>query len=402
VFVSRRSEDGHVTAEPPQHHAGPGPDAGLFSPVRAGTAVEAVTSEGAFVRGMLDAEAALARAQARVGVVPGGAAEAVTRLCATIDVDLVTLARRARGAGNPVVPLLAELRAAGGDAAAHLHHGATSQDIVDTALMLMAARARDLIVADLTRVADALAGLAGAHRATPMPGRTLGRHAVPITFGVKAAGWLLAALDARAALRGATLPAQLGGAAGTLEGLGPPALIDAYAAELGLVPGLPWHTRRTPVASLGAALAVTAGSLGKIAADVVLMAQDEVGELAEPAAPGRGGSSAMPHKRNPVLSVLIGSAAAQVPALAQILQASLVSVHERATGAWHAEWLPLRECLRLTGGAAQTSAELCAGLEVRPERMRANLEITGALTGGLGASEELVARALEEYRASPA
>ncbi|MFC4586138.1 3-carboxy-cis,cis-muconate cycloisomerase [Sphaerisporangium corydalis] len=373
-------------------------DAGLLSPVRAGTTVAALTCDEAFLRGMLDAEAALARAQARFGIVPTSAAEAVTALCEKIEIDVAELARRAREAGNPVVPLLAELRAAEGSLGGFLHHGATSQDIVDTALMLMAKRAREVILADLGRTLYALARLADGHRDTPMAGRTLGQHAVPITFGLKAAGWLTLVAEARAALREARLPAQLGGAAGTLEGLGPAELTDVFADELGLARAtLPWHTRRTAVAGLGAALATTAGALGKIAGDVVLLAQNEVGEVAEPAAPGRGGSSAMPHKRNPVLSVLIGSAAAQVPALAQILQSSMVAEHERPTGAWHAEWMPLRECLRLTGGAAEIAAELCAGLRVFPERMRANLDATGDLTGGLGASGDLVTRALEAY-----
>ncbi|GAA3826940.1 3-carboxy-cis,cis-muconate cycloisomerase [Sphaerisporangium flaviroseum] len=376
-------------------------DAGLLSPVRAGAIVEWATSDQAFLRGMLDAEAALARAQARLGIVPAWASEGVTELCDKIEIDVVELARRARGAGNPVVPLLAELRAANSDLSGYIHRGATSQDIVDTALMLMATRAREVILADLDRILAALARLADEHRRTPMAGRTLGQHAVPVTFGVKAAGWLLLVLDARSALRDVRPPAQLGGAAGTLEGLGPAELIDRFADELGLArPVLPWHARRTAVAGLGAALATTTGALGKIAADVVLLAQNEIGEVAEPVAPGRGGSSAMPHKRNPVLSILVRSAASQVPALAQILQSSLVSEHERAAGAWHAEWLPFRECLRLTGGAAETAAELCGGLEIFPERMRANLEATGELSGGLGASVDLVDRALEAYRTS--
>ncbi|MDH2429102.1 3-carboxy-cis,cis-muconate cycloisomerase [Sphaerisporangium sp. TRM90804] len=373
-------------------------DVGLLSPVWAGTAVEAAVSDRAFLRGMLDAEAALARAQAGLGIVPVDAAEGVTRLCRTVEIDAVELARRARGAGNPVVPLLAELRGAAGELGPYIHLGATSQDIVDSALMVLAFKARTVILDSLGWTLDALAGLAEAHRHTPMAGRTLGQHAVPVAFGAKAGGWLLLVLDARDALAGVRLPAQLGGAAGTLEGLGPVELMDAFADELGLArPVQPWHTRRTAVAGLGAALATTAGALGKIAGDVVLMAQNEVGELAEPAAPGRGGSSAMPHKRNPVLSILVRSAALQVPVLAQILQASLLSEHERAAGAWHAEWMPLRECLRLTGGAAETAAELVAGVEVFPDRMRANLEVTGELSGGLGASDDLVTRALEEY-----
>ncbi|GII66276.1 3-carboxy-cis,cis-muconate cycloisomerase [Sphaerisporangium krabiense] len=379
----------------------PSPDAGLLSPVRAGTAVEAVTSDEAFLRGMLDAEAALARAQAGLGLVPAPAAEAIGRLCEKIEPDVVEVARRARGAGNPLVPLLADLRAAADPSISrYIHRGATSQDIVDTAAMLVAARAREIVLRDLDRVLGALAGLAAAHRDTPMAGRTLGQHAVPITFGLKAAGWLLGVLEARTALREARTPAQLGGAAGTLEGLGPAGLIDAFAAELGLAPAvLPWHTRRTPVTALGAALAAVTGALGKIAQDVVLLAQNEVGEVAEPSAPGRGGSSAMAHKRNPVLSIMIRSAAAQAPALTAILHSCAATAeHERPAGGWHAEWQPLRECLRLAGGAAETAAELCEGLEVFPARMRENLETTGELSGGLGASADLVERALEAYR----
>jgi 3-carboxy-cis,cis-muconate cycloisomerase len=300
-----------------------------------------------------------------------------------------------------VVPLLAELRAADTTVSGFIHRGATSQDIVDTALMLVASRARTVILRDLDRVLAALAGLAVAHRATVMAARTLGQHAVPVTFGAKAASWLLTVLDARSALRGARVPAQLGGAAGTLDGLGPAGLMDLFADEAGLErPAHPWHARRTPVAGLGAALAATAGALGKVATDVVLLAQNEVGEVAEPAAPGRGGSSAMAHKHNPVLSILIRSAALQVPAFAQVLQSSLISEHERAIGAWHAEWLPLRECLRLTGGAAETAAELLEGVEVFPGRMRANLDLTGHLPDPekrLGAVPELIDRALEAY-----
>jgi 3-carboxy-cis,cis-muconate cycloisomerase len=291
--------------------------------------------------------------------------------------------------------------------AADVHRGATSQDIMDTAAMLVAARSTGLILRDLERVLAALASLAGRYRGTPMAARTLGQQAVPTTFGLKVSGWLLGCLDACDGLLRArlSLPAQLGGAAGTLAALGGPELLALYAAELGLAePLLPWHSRRTPVARLGAALTETTTALGKMATDVVLLAQTEVAEVAEPAADGRGGSSAMPHKRNPVLAVMIRSASLQVPVYAQVLATAGLAEHERAAGAWHAEWQPLRECLRLAGGAAATAAELAEGLEVFPDRMAYGLELTGGgiiserLAAHLGRDRatELVRRAARE------
>ncbi|MFC6885643.1 MULTISPECIES: 3-carboxy-cis,cis-muconate cycloisomerase [Actinomadura] len=400
-----RSPDGPRDAADPAD--GPAPadaaDVGLLSPVRAGTAAAAATGDAAWLQAMLDAEAALARAQARLGIVPDDAARAITGAARADRFDLAGLARRARGAGNPVVPLVADLRGLAGAAGEHVHRGATSQDIVDTGAMLVAARTRRAALAPLDRALDALAGLAAEHRDTPMAGRTLGRQAMPTTFGAKAAGWLVGLLDARAALAAVALPVQLGGAAGTLDAYGDRALdlVAAYAAETGLAqPALPWHTRRTPVAALGSALALVAGALGRIASDVVVLAQSEVDEVAEPAAPGRGGSSAMPHKRNPALAAMIRSAALQVPAYAQVLLAAQAAPYERPAGEWHAEWQPLRECLRLTGGAAETAAELLDGLEVRPARMRAHLDdLLGVLPEGVGvgAAPELVDRALAAY-----
>ncbi|WP_242894854.1 3-carboxy-cis,cis-muconate cycloisomerase [Actinomadura litoris] len=386
----------------------PAPDAGLLSPVRAGTEAEAATGDAAYLAAMLDAEAALARAQARLGIIPGDAAEAIAAAAASGRIDLVSIARRARGAGNPVVPLVADLRKLAGDAGRHVHQGATSQDIVDTGAMIVASRARRGTLAHLGRALDALAGLAERHRDTPMAGRTLGRQALPTTFGAKAAGWLVGCLEARDRLRSVPLPAQLGGAAGTLDAHGDLALdlADAFADEAGLArPVLPWHTRRGPVADLAAALALVAGALGKIGTDVWLLAQSEVDEVAEAAGPGRGGSSAMPHKRNPALATLVRSAALQVPAYAQVVLAAQAAPLERPAGEWHAEWQPLRECLRLTGGAAETAAELAGGLEVRTDRMRANLDALLDVLGedpGPGAAPALVDRALDAYRRNPA
>ncbi|MEW2359305.1 3-carboxy-cis,cis-muconate cycloisomerase [Spirillospora sp. NPDC029432] len=385
------------------------PDAGLLSPVRAGTDAEAATGDRAWLAAMLDAETALARAQARLGIIPGEAAEAIAAAADPARVDLPELARRARGAGNPVVPLVGDLRGLAGPFGEHVHKGATSQDIMDTAAMIVASRARRGALAHLDRVLAALAETAARHRDTPIAGRTLGRQALPTTFGAKAGGWLLGVLEARDRLAAVPLPVQLGGAAGTLASYGERGLelMGAYAAETGLAePAAPWHTRRTPVADLGAALALTAGALGKFATDVVLLAQSEVDEVAEPAAPGRGGSSAMPHKRNPAMATVIRSAALQVPAYAQVLNASLAAPHERPAGEWHAEWQPFRECLRLAGGAAETAAELAEGLEAAPDRMRANLGGLLAVLAehggdpGPGLAPELADRAVAAYRQS--
>ncbi|WP_180218776.1 MULTISPECIES: lyase family protein [Streptomyces] len=371
----------------------------MLSPVRAGTPVERAVSDSAWLQAMLDAEAALARAQARLGLVPAHAAEVITRTARAGRFDPRELAVRARESANPVVSLAGALTRAVAEAdpaaAEYVHRGSTSQDIFDTAAMLVSRDALRLLRADLARIADALARLARAHRDTVLPGRTLALHAVPTTFGLKAAGWRRAVLDAdaRAATVLAALPVSLGGAAGTLagyveHGADPERLVAAFAAETGLrAPALPWHTLRTPMADLAAVLAHGAGALGKLAVDVLSLTRTEVGEVVEPHVPGRGSSSAMPQKRNPVLATLVRSAALQVPALAGVLTQCMLTEDERSAGAWHAEWQPLRECLRLTGGAAHTAVELAGGLTVRPARMRANLRLT---EGGIVA-ERLVA-----------
>jgi 3-carboxy-cis,cis-muconate cycloisomerase len=374
-------------------------DVGLLAPARAGTVVESLTGDRAWLQAMLDAEAALSRAQARLGLVPAGAAAAVTTAARAERFDLVALARAARGAANPVVVVVQALTtavAATDPAAAdYVHRGSTSQDILDSAAMLVAARSLRAVLADLGRTADALARLAVRHRDTPMAGRTLTQHAVPITFGLKAAGWLHAVAQAEQRVRRTAreLPVQLGGAAGTLAGYVEYArdpgrdldryadeLVAAFADELGLAePVLPWHTVRTPILDLASTLTQVTGGVGKFAVDVASLSRTEVGEVVEPAAAGRGVSSAMPHKRNPVLATLILSAAAQVPPLAATLALSMLAEDERPAGAWHAEWQPLRDCLRLAGGAAETAAELAEGLTAYPERMRTNLDLTGSL-----------------------
>jgi 3-carboxy-cis,cis-muconate cycloisomerase/3-oxoadipate enol-lactonase len=349
-------------------------------------------SDRAFLQAMLDAERALAVASARVGIVPEAAAAAIAAACHADRFDPGDLGRRALGAGNPVVPLVRDLteaveRAAGPEAARWVHHGATSQDILDTAASLVAFRALQPILDDLDAAAAGCARLAEAHRATVMAGRTLGQQALPTTFGLKAAGWLTALEEAAAGLdrvRRTRLAAQLGGAAGTLASLGPAGagveVAREYARELGLAePVMAWHTDRTRVAELAGALGAAAGVLGKVALDVTLLAQTEVGEVTEAGGEGRGGSSTLPHKRNPVGAVLIRAATARVPGLVASLLASMAQEQERATGAWHAEGEPQVELLRLVGGAAARTRELLEGLEVHPERMQANLGATGGL-----------------------
>ncbi|WP_330308314.1 MULTISPECIES: adenylosuccinate lyase family protein [unclassified Streptomyces] len=402
-------------------------DSGLLSPVRAGTPVEAAVCDRAWLQAMLDAEAALARAQARLGTVPKPAADIITRAARADRFDARALALASRETANPVVGLVQALtRAVAAQdegAAEYVHRGSTSQDVLDTGAMLVTARALRLLRADLTRIADALGALALEHRDTLMAGRTLALQAVPTTFGLKAAGWRELVLDAvrrvERVLDGG-LPVSLGGAAGTLagyleyaaiagaEGMGTVGdvrlngddgvvgdfgvdgvagdagdyldrLVEAFAAETGLAPAvLPWHALRTPIADVASVLAFTAGALGKIAVDVQSLTRTEVGEVTEPTVAGRGSSSAMPHKRNPVLATLMRAAALQVPVMAAGLTQCLLSEDERSAGAWHAEWQLLRECLRLVGGSAHTAVELAKGLVVNPWRMRENLAHSGA------------------------
>ncbi|CAM5590845.1 MULTISPECIES: 3-carboxy-cis,cis-muconate cycloisomerase [Streptomyces] len=392
-------------------------DSGLLAPGWTGSDAARATGDAAFLQALLDAEAALARAQAALGLVPEAAARAVTGAAVADRFDARALAEAARSGGNPVLPLVGALtRAVGEEHGPCVHLGATSQDIMDTAMMLVAVRALGPVLADLERTGRAFARLAAAHRDTALPGRTLTQHAVPTTFGLKAAGWRALVLDARdrtTAVRD-TLPAQLGGAAGTLAAFGaygandPAELPAAYARELGLrVPALPWHTLRTPVADLAGCLAFTAGALGKAAVDVLTLSRTEIAEVAEGSG---GGSSAMPHKSNPVRSTLIVAAARRAPQLAATLYGSLVAEDERPAGAWHAEWEPLRDLLRLVGGAAHDAAELAEGLRVRPDVMRAHLDLTGgavvserlsaelAVELGRARAKELLARLAAEGR----
>jgi len=396
---------------------------GLFGGVFARGGVEA--GDTAWLQAMLDAEAGLARALERAGLAPAGSGEAVTATAKADNFDPNELGELAALTGNPVPGLARALaRRVPQTAVSAVHRGATSQDILDTAAMLMAKRAIDVMLADLAQAADATAGLAEAHRASIMIGRTLLQQAVPVTFGLVAAGWLTSVDDAReglAAVRSRRLAVQFGGAAGTLASLGEAGqqVAALLAEELGLaLPVLPWHTDRLRIIDLGVALARVAAALGKIARDVTLLAQAEVGEISEgsassagpagggptasrgadqrgadqrgadqrgadpqsPAAsPRRGGSSAMPHKHNPVASIAILGCTRQVPGLLGILVSNSEHELQRAAGAWHAEWEPLAALLRLTGSASSWAAELLPGLVVDVSRMAANLTATKGL-----------------------
>jgi 3-carboxy-cis,cis-muconate cycloisomerase len=377
---------------------------GLFGGVFARGGVEA--GDTAWLQAMLDAEAGLARALERAGLAPAGAGEAVTATAKASNFDPDELGALAALTGNPVPGLARALaRRVPQTAVSAVHRGATSQDILDTAAMLLAKRAIDVMLADLAQVAEAAAGLAEAHRASIMIGRTLLQQAVPVTFGLVAAGWLTSVDEAReglAAVRSRRLAVQFGGAAGTLASLGDHGqqVAALLAEELGLaLPVLPWHTDRLRIIDLGVALARVAAALGKIARDVTLLAQAEIGEISEgggpsparsadqrgpdpqaaAASPRRGGSSAMPHKRNPVASIAILGCTRQVPGLLGILVSNSEQELQRAAGAWHAEWEPLAALLRLTGSASSWAAELLPGLVVDASRMAANLAATKGL-----------------------
>ncbi len=329
----------------------------------------APTGDAAWLQAMLDAEAALARALERAGLASAGAGGAVTAAARADQFDPAELGRQAVLTGNPVPALVRALSAKlPPDAREAVHRGATSQDIIDTAAMLIARRALDAILADLQAAADSTAGLAQRHAQTVMAGRTLLQQAVPVTFGLVAAGWLISIDDARSELgrvRDTGLAIQYGGAAGTLASLGPagPAVTALFAAETGLPePVLPWHTDRQRILRLAAALTGACAALGKIARDVTLLAQTEIGEVAEGAGePGRGGSSAMPQKRNPVASVLILGCVRRAPGLLATLAAAAEHELQRAAGAWHAEWEPLSDLLRLTGSAAVLGGRAAGG-----------------------------------------
>ncbi|MGI8926309.1 MAG: 3-carboxy-cis,cis-muconate cycloisomerase [Tepidiformaceae bacterium] len=370
----------------------------LFASMFSTPEMSALVSGRAWLQAMLDVEAALARAQAKAGLVSVAAAAQIAAACDTSAFDMEAIGREALTAGNPVLPLVAMLRRALPPAAADaLHRGPTSQDILDTAAMLISRRALDAVLAAMARVESSCVRLAAEHRRTVMPGRTLLRQAVPITFGLKAAGWLSGCLEAHAALasyRQHRLAIQLGGAAGTLAAMGPegPAVLRSLAHELGLhEPLLPWHTARARIAELGAALGLASGAAGKVALDLLLLAQDEVGEVTWPAA-GTGRSSAMPHKRNPVAAVAAIACVRRAHALVPLLFGAMLQEHERAAGAWQAEWETVSDLFGLTHAALSHVADALESLQVHPAAMRANVRAGGGLMMTESAVEALAAR----------
>jgi 3-carboxy-cis,cis-muconate cycloisomerase len=351
-------------------------------------ALAAVSGKG-WLQGMLDFEAALARAEAAVGVIPADAAGPIADQCHAKLFDMAALAQATAKAGNPAIPMVKQLtarvRVHDQEAARYVHWGATSQDAMDTGLVLRLRPFVTTVATDLDRLAAVLARLARVHRDTPMVGRTWLQHALPITLGLKAAGWLdvVRRHEARLRqLRPQLLVLQFGGAVGTLAALGErgPAVAEALARELDLgLPDLPWHGARDRLVELGTVLALLTGTLGKIARDLSLLMQTDVGEAFEPAGEGRGGSSTMPHKRNPVACAAILSAATRVPPLAATLLAAMPQEHERGLGGWHAEWEALPELCLLAAGALRQTLETIEGLEVDAVRMRANLDTTRGL-----------------------
>jgi 3-carboxy-cis,cis-muconate cycloisomerase len=371
----------------------------LFGPSLTTPEMADAVGDEAWLAAMLRFEAALAAAQSKAGTVPLDAATAIRAACEGSRFDVAAIGREAVASATPVVPLVDALRRAVGPTAAEfVHRGATSQDVIDTAMMLVSRDGLDLLISDLAGLASRCAALAKRHRKTPMVGRTLLTQARPITFGFKAATWLIGVVEARGRLieiRRGRLAVQLGGVVGTRDAFGAAGadLQAQIARELGLSEALPlpWHSNRGRVAEIGSALAIAAGAAAKIALDVVLLSQTEVGEVSE-ASPGR--SSAMPEKRNPAHSVLARAAFAGVIPQVTVLTAAIAGEHERSAGAWQSEWPALSETFRLTAGAVARASDAITDLVVDEKRMLANLR-PGA--GDVETASVLVDRALAFY-----
>ncbi|WP_228717459.1 3-carboxy-cis,cis-muconate cycloisomerase [Allosaccharopolyspora coralli] len=374
----------------------------LFDPLFTSESVAAELDDRAWVQAMLDVEAALAEALAEAGLVRAEHAHVVVEHCRADLFDIASIGRRAASSGSPAIPLVRDLTAlVPEDAARSVHFGATSQDVVDTAGVLVRRRALGPILDDARSVADACARLAGDYREAVLPGRSFGQHGPPTTFGCVAAGWMHGVDTALQQLTTMDHPLQFGGAVGTLAPLGDAGIEvrTALARRLELAdPAVPWHTLRGDSVAFGGALARVLGALGKIARDVVTLGRTEIAEVAEPSAPGRGTSSTMPHKRNPVGSVLTSAAAHRAPGLVSSLYAGMLAEDARPAGPWHAEWETLRELLRLTGGAAAAMREVCGGLNVHPDRMRSDVDSTH----GLVMAESVVAALTPHFGRLPA
>ena len=360
-----------------------------------------VCDDEVYLQHMLDFEHALARAEAAVGIIPASAVVSIAKACHAESFDRVALAEAAVLAGNLAIPLVkmltAKVASADPSAARYVHWGATSQDVIDTATMLGLRAAINALIVDLDRAITGFARMALQHRETAVVARTWLQHALPMPFGLKLAEYAAALHRSRGRLkrlRRDTLALQFGGAAGTLAALGDKGLkvAEQLAQELSLpLPDAPWHTHRDRIADVASALAILAGTCGKIARDVSLMMQTDVAEVFEPAGEGRGGSSTMPHKRNPVAAARVLAAATMAPNLAATMFAAQVQDHERSAGPWHAEWPTLPTLQLVTSGALAAIAEIAEGLDVDAARMRANLDMTQGLV-----MAEAVAMALAE------
>ena len=341
------------------------------------------------VQAMLDVEAALARAQAGVGVIPHAAVAPFAAACRAELYDFQALGQAIGSAGNSAIPLVKalgkQIASTAPEAERYVHLGATSQDVMDSGLVLQLRAALELIETDLTRLADVLAEQAQRYAATPLAGRTWLQQATPVTLGMKIAGWLGAVTRNRQRLnelKPRLLCLQFGGASGTLAALGDQAMpvAQALADELNLnLADQPWHTQRDRLVEFGSVLGLIAGGLGKIGRDISLLMQTEAAEVFEPSAPGKGGSSTMPHKRNPVGSAVLISAATRVPGLLSILFSAMPQEHERSLGLWHAEWETLPEICCVVSGALVQALNIAQGLEVDSERMARNLDLTHGL-----------------------
>jgi 3-carboxy-cis,cis-muconate cycloisomerase len=361
----------------------------MFDQLFKDSEIETLLADEAIIRAMLRFEAALALAQADVGLIPAEHADRIARVCEEARLDQRKIVAAARKAGNPAIPLVKELTAlvgeTGGDAAHYVHAGATSQDVIDSATMLQVKAALSVLDDGLGRLQDRLAALADEHRKTVMIGRTLLQQARPISFGFKVARWLDQLIRCRQRLRrarAAETVLQFGGAVGTLAANGNRGLdvLARLAERLELAEAvITWHTERDRLLEIAAGLAMLAGCLNKIAMDAALLMQTEVAELVEEGAEGKGGSSAMPHKRNPIGPTMIIAACTRIPGLLATMAGSMVQEHERAVGHWHTEWGPLTEMLCLTGGAVQQANALFSSLKVDAAQMRENIEATRGL-----------------------
>ena len=360
------------------------PGSALTSAISSTEAMQHIFSARSTLQSMLDVEAALARALAAEGVIPVSAVDPWVRCCQADQIDIPSLVIAAQDAGNIAIPMVKQLTAAvaaiDADAARYVHWGATSQDVIDTGRVLQLREAINVIAHELASLIDGLAVMAQRYRDTPMMGRTWLQHALPITFGMKLAGWVDALLRHQqrlTACREQVCVLQFGGASGTLASLGEHAssVTQAMAQELDLAtPHLPWHAHRDRFVECATTLGMLTGTLGKIARDISLMSQTEVAELAEPSVPGRGGSSSMPHKRNPVGSAAVLSAATRVPSLVATLLSAMPNEHERALGGWQSEWETLPEIVSLSAAALSHLCGVIDGLHVDTERMRRNID----------------------------